>query len=600
MATGFIPQEIIDDIAARSDIVEIVNEYVPLKQKGKYYFGLCPFHNEKTPSFSVTPDKQIFHCFGCGVGGNIFNFLMQIEGLSYVEAIEKLAQRAGVSLPKQELSQAQQEALKQKERLFKINGLASKFYHKVLIDTKWGIPALNYLKKRGIDKSIIEKFQLGAAPPGWDSLFKFMIKKGVKIQELLDLGLILAKRSSNGYYDRFRNRLMFPIWDNSGNVIAFGGRVLDEEEQPKYLNSPDTSLFNKGQHLYGLHLAKSTMRSQDLAIIVEGYMDAIACHQFGITNTVASLGTAFTKQQAKAIMRSTYQVAIAYDADTAGSNATLRGLDILTDFGCQVKVVTLPQGSDPDDYLRNYGVTEFQKLVAKGQSLIEYKLFKAMENVNISSIVGKTKVIQSVLPDLYKIASPVARESAVRIIGTKLGLTDTAILSELRKYSQEKQKFPANKDRNLERRENNINNEFSLAKFNKVEIQLLKLVFEHNKFFQDIEKAGGKELFTPPLRELYQELWLIYQKKNKITSTDLSENKSELLAKVLMQELQVPDINKAVADYIKNLVINKLDKDYSDKQKQLREIEKMGEPEKLTEILQQIDFILQKKKSLAP
>ncbi|MDK2822599.1 MAG: primase [Clostridia bacterium] len=596
MATGFIPQEIIDEIAAYSDIVEIVNEYVPLKKRGRNFQGLCPFHHEKTPSFTVSPDKQIFRCFGCGVGGNIFSFIMQIEGLNFPEAVEKLAQRAGIPLPKQEMTAAQKEELKQKERWYKINELTAQFYHKILLDTKFGKKALDYLKKRGITAEIIEKFHLGVSLPDWDGLIKFMNKRGVRYKELLELGLILPKNSGRGYYDRFRNRLMFPIWDNASRVIAFGGRVLDDGE-PKYLNSPDTPLFNKGYYLYGLHLAKSSIRNEDLAVIVEGYMDVIACHQYGITNVVASLGTALTQQQARALMRHTYNVAIAYDADIAGSNATLRGLDILGDLGCQVRVVNLPKGLDPDEYLRNFGSQEFSKLVAQGENLIEYKLSNAMENVNHASIEGKIKIIQSILPDLYKIDSPVAREGAVKLISNKLGIADTSILSELRKYRQEKQKFPQNKDRNSEKRENKIVN---LTDLNKIEVQMLKILFEHNKYFADVEKVGGKELFTSPLNELYQQMVEKFLLKGKVIGSDLNEKDSELLAFVLMNEFDIPNSDKVVADYIKNLQINKLNKDYSNTIKELSEAEKLGDAEGVKKLLSHIEWIIQQKKLLAP
>jgi DNA primase len=596
MATGFIPQEIIDEIAAYSDIVEIVNEYVPLKKRGRNFQGLCPFHHEKTPSFTVSPDKQIFRCFGCGVGGNIFSFIMQIEGLNFPEAVEKLAQRAGIPLPKQEMTTAQKEELKQKERWYKINEITAQFYHKILLDTKFGKKALDYLKKRGITAEIIEKFHLGVSLPDWDGLIKFMNKRGVRYKELLELGLILPKNSGRGYYDRFRNRLMFPIWDNASRVIAFGGRVLDDGE-PKYLNSPDTPLFNKGYYLYGLHLAKSSIRNEDLAVIVEGYMDVIACHQYGITNVVASLGTALTQQQARALMRHTYHVAIAYDADIAGSNATLRGLDILGDLGCQVRVVNLPKGLDPDEYLRNFGSQEFSKLVAQGENLIEYKLSNAMENVNHASIEGKIKIIQSILPDLYKIDSPVAREGAVKLISNKLGIADTSILSELRKYRQEKQKFPQNKDRNSEKRENKIVN---LTDLNKIEVQMLKILFEHNKYFADVEKVGGKELFTSPLNELYQQMVEKFLLKGKVIGSDLNEKDSELLAFVLMNEFDIPNSDKVVADYIKNLQINKLNKDYSNTIKELSEAEKLGDAEGVKKLLSHIEWIIQQKKLLAP
>jgi len=597
MATGFIPQEIIDEIVARSDIVDIISEHLLLKKTGRNYQGLCPFHHEKTPSFVVSPDKQIFRCFGCGVGGNIFSFIMQSEGLTFPEAVEKMAQKAGISLPQQEMSEKELKVLKKRERWYKINELTAQYYHKVLLDTKVGQKALSYLRNRGIDLHIIEKFQLGAVLSDWDGLINFMGKKGVDSRELHEMGLALPRNSEKGYYDRFRGRLMFPIWDHSGRVIAFGGRVLDDGE-PKYLNSPDTPLFNKGQYLYGLHLAKGSIRQADLAVMVEGYMDVIACHQFGVTNAVASLGTALTSNQARALMRHTYQVAIAYDADVAGSNAALRGLDILADLGCQVRVVNLPQGMDPDDYLRKSGKEKFEELVMQGESFIEYKLFKAMENVNTSSIEGKIKVMQSILPDLAKIDSPVARESAVKIIAIKLGLAEASIMDELRKYLREKQKFPQNKDRKQEKRENN--NIVNLRGFNKIEVQMLRMLFEDNSIFPRLEDAGGMELFTPPLDNFFQRIWKVYQAKSKVTGTDLDDKDSQLLAAILIGDFEITNTTKATADYIKNLQINKLNKEYSDTIRELSEAEKSGDSERLNQLLSRIEWLIQQKKLLAP
>lgn len=595
MATGFIPQEIIDEIASASDIVEIINEYVPLKKQGRNYQGLCPFHHEKTPSFSVSPEKQIFHCFGCGVGGNLFSFIMQIEGLNFPEAVKKLASRAGISLPEKEISEGQKKQLKQKERYYSINQATAQFFHQVLVNSKWGEKPLEYLKKRGIGQDTINKFQLGFALPQWDGLIKFMHKKGVENEELYRLGLLLPKKSG-GYYDRFRSRLMFPIWDSQGRVIAFGGRVIGEGE-PKYLNSPETPLFNKGQHLYGLHLAKGAIRREDVAVIVEGYMDVIACHQHGMTNVVASLGTAFTQDQARALMRLTYQAAIAYDADTAGSAASLRGLDILNDLGCRVKVVKLPSNMDPDDYVRNYGADSFKELINKGENLIEYKLSKIMEAVNWTSIVGKLKVVQEILPDLYKIDSPVVRDSSIKLISQKVGLAEESIVGELRKYSREKYKIQPNKDRNQEKRDaNNVN----LAMLNNVEIQTLKILFEHQEFFADLEKAGGEELFTSPLRQLYRQMFAKYKAKGTISGSDLEQEESKLLAAVLISDFQIDDAKKAVADYIKTLQVNKLNKEYGETIKELSKAEAGGDSQKVAQLLVHMEGLLQQKKLLAP
>ena len=598
MPTGFIPPEIINDISSRLDIVELIREYVPLKQKGRNLQGLCPFHSEKTPSFTVSPDKQIFHCFGCGVGGNVFSFIMQKEGLTFPEAVEKLALKAGVNLPKEDLSPAQKTILEKKSRSYKINATAALYFQRNLMTpSPESQRAIAYLKSRNITEETIEKFHLGLASSQWDGLINFFSKKGVRPQELVELGLALPNKQGNSFYDRFRNRIIFPIWDNDGKVIAFGGRVLDDS-LPKYLNSPDTPLFNKSQHLYGIHLAKNTIRQEDLALIVEGYMDVIACHQQGLKNTVASLGTAFTQQQAKLLMRHTYQIAIIYDGDTAGSSATLRGLDILNDLGCDVKVVNLPQGQDPDDYLQANGSEKLKELIAQGQGLIEYKLIKSMENVKFQSIMGKTKIMQKILPDLLGIKSPVVRAEAIKIVSEKLGITEANIIGELRKYNRINNRPNWDISRKAEIR--NDNRDSSPLKLSKTEAQLVKIIFENIELIQEVEEAGGANLLTGPTEELYKSLLSNYKGKGNVASADLDEKNSKILAAVLMMEIEVPDIKKAAADYIKILKINRLNREYAAKNQALKEAEHQKDTTKQMELLIELDSILQQKKLLTP
>lgn len=590
MASGLIPQETIDEIATRLDIVEIINEYVPLKKQGRNLQGLCPFHHEKTPSFSVSPEKQMFHCFGCGAGGNIFTFIMQREGLTFPEAVEKLALRAGVTLNRQEIDPVQQKLLEKRERLYRINEAAARFFQKNLFSSGvQGKKALDYLKIRAFNPEIIEKFQLGLAPSQWDGLIKFFEKRGVKVQELVELGLALPNKQGTSYYDRFRNRIMFPIWDNVGRVIAFGGRVLDDS-LPKYLNSPDTPLFNKSQNLYGIHLAKNNIRNEDLALIVEGYMDVIACHQHGVNNAVASLGTAFTREQAKLLMRHTYQIAIIYDGDTAGSKATLRGLDILSQLGCDVKVVSLPQGEDPDDYLRTKGPKKLRELITQSQGLIEYKLTKSMENVNANTIIGKTKVVQGIVPDLLEIKSPLVRSEAIKIVSDKIGITEANILTELRKFNRNTKGY------------NRLNEKKPVKKveINKTQIQLARILFEDNSLLEEVEQAGGRELFDRPVKDIYDQISDAYKTKGKVLPSDLDENTSKILAAALLEEVPLAEHQKAVADYIKILKLNKLNREYAAKKQELKEAEDKKDVAKQVELLLQLDSILQQKKLLTP
>ncbi|NMA01131.1 MAG: DNA primase, partial [Clostridia bacterium] len=446
-----------------------------------------------------------------------------------------------------------------------------------------------YLKKRSFDLETIEKFQLGLAPSQWDGLIKFFEKKGVKVQELVELGLALPNKKGTSYYDRFRNRIMFPIWNNVGRVIAFGGRVMDSS-LPKYLNSPDTPLFNKSKNLYGIHLAKNNIRNEDLALIVEGYLDVIACHQYGINNVVASLGTAFTREQAKLLMQHTYQIAIIYDGDTAGSKATLRGLDILSQLGCDVRVVSLPQGQDPDDYLRNNGPKKLRELIVQSQGLIEYKLIKTMENVNVSTIIGKTKVVEDMAADLLAIKSPLARSEAIKIVSDKTGIPETIILAELKKFNSSTPKY----------QRLNVKKPEKKLEINKTQVQLVKILFEDNSLLEEVEQAGGRELFDQPVKDIYDQMYLALKTKGQVLSSDLDENNSKILAAALLEEAPVIEHQKAAADYIKILKLNKLNRDYAVKKKELKEAESKKDVTKQVELLLQLDEILQQKKLLTP
>ena len=427
--TGQIPEEFIDDLRHRVNIVDVIGEYVPLKKQGQNYTGLCPFHSEKTPSFVVSPQKQIYHCFGCGKGGNVFSFLME-NTLTFPEAVLLLAKRCGLSLPKMFLSKEQTSRDSLKKRYYHINELTSRFYNSLLQGAE-GKPARQYLEERGITAGTWEKFLLGYAAPGWELLSRYLLEQGVTEQELITLGLAV-KTQRGTLTDRFRNRIMFPIMDENGRVIGFGGRVMDDS-QPKYLNSPETPLFAKGKFLYGAHLAKGNIRNQDQAIIMEGYIDVITAQQSGITNAVGTLGTALTVEQARLLMRYSYNACICFDADPAGEKAALRGLDILQEQGCRVTIVTIPDYKDPDEFIKKQGKTAFLELVRKADTLFEYKLKKLMDEHDVGTIPGKIKVIQTLMPDILKVQSPVARQAFIQLISERLVFPESAIHAEIRK-----------------------------------------------------------------------------------------------------------------------------------------------------------------------
>ncbi len=361
------PPAFLDELAARNPIEEVVGQYVNLKRSGANLFGLCPFHGEKTPSFSVSPEKGIYYCFGCHRGGGVVNFEMEIEGLSYPDAVRALAKRAGMEIPEDEQYRSQ---YRRQERLWALNRESAKFFHSCLFSRE-GAAGLAYAQKRGMPKAILTKFGIGFAPDSWDALCKAMREKGFTDEELQAAGLVSVSGKTGHLYDRFRNRLMFPIIDVRGNVIGFGGRVMDDST-PKYLNSPETEVFNKRKNLFALNMAKKSR--QGYLILVEGYMDAIALHQFGFDCAVASLGTSLTEEHASLLSRYTQQVVLIYDGDDAGQNATQRAIPMLEKAGLQVKVLKMRDAKDPDEYLKKYGTDRFKILLESSSNRVEYQL----------------------------------------------------------------------------------------------------------------------------------------------------------------------------------------------------------------------------------
>ena len=423
-----IPESTLEQIQERIDIVEVVSAHVALRRAGKNFKANCPFHMEKTPSFVVNPDKQIFHCFGCGAGGNIFKFLMMIEKKDFREVAEQLAERAGIEIPN---DRAVDEAAQgRRDEIVKANKLASEFYQNVLWKEAAGAPARKYLKERGLADDTVKSFQLGFAPDAWETLAT-ALKKSLSEKALEKAGLILAGKEK-GYYDRFRKRIIFPILDQKGVCIAFGGRVMDDT-QPKYLNSPETEIYTKGRHLYGLFQARHEIRTQDAVIVVEGYMDVIGCHQAGVTNAVASLGTALTTEQARLVKRHTSNVYMLYDADAAGENATLRGLEIFLEEGMEVKIVRLPEGHDPDSFILKFGIEAFHEELKNAKSLFDYKLALLKQKHSAKTLEGRVKIANEMVGLFAKVKNQILLSAWTQELARELGLSEAALKAELEK-----------------------------------------------------------------------------------------------------------------------------------------------------------------------
>ena len=388
--------EFVEQVTAQSDLLQTVQSYVPLKRKGNRYWGCCPFHGEKTPSFSVVPDKGFFYCFGCHAGGNVFKFLSLIENITYFEAIKLQAEKLGIPMPQRQ--KTPQEIARDKEiaDLRKVNEMARDFYHNCLTLTRLGEPGKAYFTSRAISAETIAEFKLGFAPHAWDKLSTAFLKRGVKQELLLSDGLAAERQNGGGIYDRFRNRIIIPIADERGRVVGFGGRVLDDST-PKYLNTPETVLFNKRRILFGLDRANRAIKQAGYAIVVEGYMDAISVFSAGVKNVVASLGTAFTAEHCKLLLRYAPAIYFCYDSDNAGQKATIRALSIVQGTGATVRVIVVPDGKDPDEYIRKHGAEAFQQLVKKALPLVEYRLQYVLKNFDHDSLEGKVKALHAML-----------------------------------------------------------------------------------------------------------------------------------------------------------------------------------------------------------
>ena len=421
-------EEIIEEVRQSNDIVDVISQYMHLKRSGRNYFGLCPFHNEKSPSFSVSPDKQIFHCFGCGVGGNAITFVMKIEGCSFIEAIQMLADRANIQLPTLENNaDGMKEILKAK--VYKVNEFAADFYHKNLYTPNAKI-AQEYVKKRTLTNNTLEAYQIGFSGK-FDELYTALKKQGFADQEILESGLV--NRNDNGkYIDRYRNRLMFPICDIRGRVIAFGGRVLDDSK-PKYINSPENVVYSKGRHLFGLNVAKKVDLKRIL--IVEGYMDVISLHQRGIKNVVASLGTALTQQQGFLLRKNAQQVILSFDSDEAGQNAKIRAIDILQNMGLDLRVLQMEGAKDPDEYIVKYGNARFQNVIEKAISILEFKVNLLEKNLNLENVNDKIKFLNEIAKLIAKVDNTMEREIYIEKIAKRYQISKEAIYAEVNKLT---------------------------------------------------------------------------------------------------------------------------------------------------------------------
>ena len=549
---------LIEEIKANTDIVEIISQYVSLKRKGRNYFGLCPFHNEKSPSFSVSETKQIFHCFGCGAGGDVIGFLKKIENIEFKEAVEMLAEKANITLPQIETTEEEQRNLKLKERVFEINKFTAQFYHENLYKPT-AKPAQEYVKKRRLDNNTLKKFQIGYSC-NFDELYKALKSQGFNDEEIFESKLVL--RAKNGMpNDAFKKRLMFPIKDVKDRVIAFGGRALDDSK-PKYINSPDTICYNKGRNLYALDVARKT--DKDFLIMVEGYMDAVSLHQRGVDNAVASLGTALTEKQGRLLKRYKSKIVIGYDADGAGQAATMRGLEILQGLGYDIRILQLEGAKDPDEFIIKYGSGKFNLYVQNAISLVEFKVKNLQKNLDLNQVNDKIKFLNEVSNILLKVNNDLEKEVYIDKISKQYEVSKEAIYAQLNKLTYANSMGAKNLERNvtvkpIELKEKSEPNDKDTLKENLI---ILLLINEGQTVYQKIKEKISPEDFKDERNKkivsvLYEEL-----EKGDISNViGLFEKDEQIVSHItyiLSKELDISDVDKAIDDLVNKFLKEKL------------------------------------------
>jgi DNA primase len=578
--------EEIELITERNDIVDVISEYIQLKKAGANFKALCPFHNEKTPSFMVSPSKQIFHCFGCGEGGDVIKFIMKYQNLNFVEAVEILAERAGIVINKNKKKNDQE--ISKLDILYKINRDAALYFFNMIKTNK---KAYVYIRNRGIDDKTIKAFGIGYSNPEWDDLLKYLKSKGYNEVDIEKAGLIIKRKDGSGYYDRFRDRIMFPIIDVKGRVIGFGGRVLDDS-LPKYLNSPDTPVFLKGNNLYGLNIVKKNSRGKYI-LLVEGYMDVISLYNHGIDCCVASLGTALTESQAKLLKRYSDTFYICYDSDNAGQRAADKALDIFKNIGIDAKVIILPEGKDPDEYIKSHSKESFEDLTNSSLSYIDYKIYFYKGQYDLSTIEGKIEFTKRISEVLKNIKSPIEVDAYISKVSQDTGISIDAIKREIyrsnniinKTKTKDKYIFSKYRDNNKDKI---VPIEYKLEPGHLLaEKSLLKLIINNKNIYNKV-----KNLFTPNdfLNEILKRVAHVIYNEYETHGEILQENLIDLLSNDELKEFHEinkvtlqfdsKDEYKVVDDYINKINYYKLKLERDKVKEEIKKLESKEEKSK--------------------
>lgn len=596
-----LPEDFIDAVVSRSDIVDIVSEYVPLKPSGKGYFGLCPFHNEKTPSFSVSPDRQFYHCFGCGAGGGVVSFVMQMERMEFVDSIRLLAERAGMPLPNTPHAADFEKQKNLKEQLFQINRECARYYHQQLFEES-GRAALAYLKKRGLSDGLIKAFGLGYAPEGWDNALHMLTDKGFALEHLVQAGIVAENPEKGRTYDRFRNRIIFPILHPRGMVMGFGGRVLDDS-LPKYLNSPEGPVFNKRTVLFGLNLVRK-LRPLEYTIIAEGYMDVITMHQYGFRQAVASLGTSLTGEQAKLLRRYAPDVYIAYDGDEAGQKAALRGLDILQEVGLRVRVIRFPKGLDPDETLTDHGPEYFRKLMDQALSLMDFKLEKLREDYDLSSQDGRVAYGTEAAKLLAKTDNLIERDAHIQRLEEWIGIHPRVIYDEIRRLedSTPHDRLKTHRTGNNRNTREEHRRPVLVPRYVKAERHLICLMAQGERNARRITEGLEEHSFEEALhQEVLGMVRSMLAEGREISGPQILKNlgdpdKERKIVDIFNQEMEYDTIDTFISDCLEQVARRSLEKQLEMKRSAVAAMEQNGIPdsEQYTQLRQELMTLSQR------
>lgn len=555
--TLYISDEIIQKVKEDSDIVNIISEYMQLKKTGSNYVGLCPFHNEKTPSFTVSETKQYYHCFGCGEGGDIVTFIMKKENLEFPDAVKFLADKLGIEIEDSNIKVNDKD---DKDKTYEINKEAARYFYNNLIKNAF---ALEYLRKRNVTIKTIRQFGLGFSLNSWDSLYKYLNQKGYTDDEVEKTGLIGKKSGNNGYYDKFRNRIIFPIIDTRSRVIGFGGRVLDNSH-PKYLNSQDTIVFNKGNHLYGLNLL-SKYSNRKRILLVEGYMDVISLYSKGINYSVASLGTALTDRQCKLIKRYGEEVYICYDSDLAGINATLRAIDLLLKIDVQPRIISLPKGMDPDDFINKKGLIEFEKQFNNSLHHIDFQINIIRDKYNLEKLEEKVDFTKEIAKLIRALKSPIEQDAYIDKISSKTGISKEAIEKEIRGRYYKKNE--PSKGKIIKEKIKPVQTILPKAQM-KAEMDIIRLSIIDKDYYEIInDRLKPNNFECIECRKIYEIIAKAYENEEKIDEKVLFVKTLEIpnLDKKTIESIfkntlnyQPTNINKILDDLINTILISNL------------------------------------------